>query len=266
MGYRGKVREQEEARRLRAMNWTLQAIAEELDVSKSSVSLWVRDVPFTPSPRRWGPHRRPNPASYRKQAEIEEMNRSGIVRIGELDELAFLAAGAALYAGEGAKRDGQVIFANSDSAMMAFFCAWLRRFFNVDESRLRVSVYLHEGLDIDAAEGHWSKLTGVPRTQFLKPYRAVPDVGIRNNKHEHGCAYLRYGCSRTHREIMGLVRALLSSSCYSGVAQLVEQGAVNAKVEGSSPSPGAEANPTPALPTLFDGTTPAGNITPLRSA
>jgi hypothetical protein len=61
MGYRGKVREQEEARRLRAQGWILSRIAEELGVSKSSVSLWVRDVPFTPSKRRYGPQARYHP-------------------------------------------------------------------------------------------------------------------------------------------------------------------------------------------------------------
>ncbi|MGZ6927725.1 MAG: hypothetical protein ACXVJF_13480 [Acidimicrobiia bacterium] len=35
--------------------------------------------------------------------------------------------------------------------MVRFFCAWLRRYFEIDESRLRVRVYLHEGLDLEAA-------------------------------------------------------------------------------------------------------------------
>jgi transposase len=52
MGYRGKVEEQERARALRAEGHTLADIAAKLGVAKSSVSLWVRDVPFTPSPRR----------------------------------------------------------------------------------------------------------------------------------------------------------------------------------------------------------------------
>jgi transposase len=55
MGYRGKVAEQERARELRAAGLTLKQIAHALDVSKASVSLWVRDVPFTPTKRRWGP-------------------------------------------------------------------------------------------------------------------------------------------------------------------------------------------------------------------
>jgi len=59
--------------------------------------------------------------------------------------------------------------------MVRFFCAWFRRFFAIDESRLRVCVYLHQGLDLEVAESFWSELTGVPRSQFGKAYRAVPD-------------------------------------------------------------------------------------------
>ena len=241
MGYRGKVREQEAARRLRAQGWTLARIAEELHVSKSSVSLWVRDVPFTPSKRRYGPHARYHPWQTRKLREIDEMNRLGAERIGCLPELAFLAAGAALYAGEGSKTGNSVRFANTDAGMVRFFCAWLRRFFDVDEQRLRAHVYLHQGLDLDAGENYWSKITRIPRSQFTKPYRAVADPSIRRTKHEYGCVYVDYSSTRTLRGILGLVRALLSSESYSGVAQLVAQGIVNPKVAGSSPAPGAKA-------------------------
>lgn len=72
MGYGGKVSEQQRARELRARAWTLQAIATELGVSKSSVSLWVRDVEFVPNPRSRGhPSMKPHPAQVRKLEEIE---------------------------------------------------------------------------------------------------------------------------------------------------------------------------------------------------
>jgi AcrR family transcriptional regulator len=216
MGYRGKVTEQEQAREMRARSMTLQDIATELGVAKSSVSLWVRDVEFVPSPRRTGARRRPHPAHEAKLRQIEECNAEGIDRIGTLSDDAFLAAGVALYAGEGSKTDGSVRFANTDATMVSFFCAWFRRFFEIDESRLRVRVYLHQGLDLDAAHSHWSAVTGVALEQFRAPYRAVPDPTIRRNKHEFGCVYVEYGCSRTHRRIMGLMRALLSSGAFPG--------------------------------------------------
>jgi len=68
MGYRGKVKEQEQARALRARNRTLADIAQTLGASKSSVSLWVRDVPFTPTLRLRGPHRRHIPRTKRSSA------------------------------------------------------------------------------------------------------------------------------------------------------------------------------------------------------
>jgi predicted transcriptional regulator len=216
MGYRGKHEDQDKARRMRAEGRTLADIASTLGVSKSSVSLWVRDVEFTPSPRRTGAQRRPHPFHDRKLAEIAELDRQGLERIGVLSEEAFLAAGVALYAGEGAKTDKAVMFANSDPAMVRFFCAWFRHFFDVDEERLRVRVYLHEGLDLDAAEEHWSAVTGVPRSQFIQPYRAAADGEFRKYKHAFGCAYVSYSSSRTHRAVMGLVRALLSTDAIPG--------------------------------------------------
>ncbi len=219
VGYRGKVELQEQARVLRARGKTLAQIADALGVAKSSVSLWVRDVAFTPSPRRYGPQKRRQPLRERRLQEIADLNREGVERLGILREQAFLAAGIALYAGEGSKADGEVNFANSDPEMVRFFCSWLRRFFEIDETRLRVRVYLHLGLDLETVEEFWSELTQVPRSQFRKAYRAEPDPSIRQNKHEFGCVYVRYTCSKTHRRIMGLVRALLCSICHSGVAQ-----------------------------------------------
>ena len=162
-------------------------------------------------------NRRPHPQHLAKLAEIAECDRRGLERIGVLSDEAFLAAGAALYAGEGAKTRGKVTFANTDPAMVAFFCAWLRRFFAIDESRLRVRVYLHEGLDLDAAETFWSEVTGVPRAQF-EP--SVP--GRRPTRRSGGtstntaASTSATACSRTHREIMGLVRALLTSGAIPG--------------------------------------------------
>jgi hypothetical protein len=179
----------------------------------------------------------------RKAEQIAALQKEGHLRLGSLTDQAYLAAGAALYAGEGSKREQKVSFANTDPLMIAFFCAWLRRFFAIDQSRLRVRIYLHQGLDISAAEEFWSEVTGVPREQFGKPYRAVANPTIRLSKHQFGCVYVTYCCATTHRAIMGLVGGLLSSSVPSGVAQSAEHAAVNRVVESSSLSPGATAEP-----------------------
>ena len=217
MGYRGKLREQQQARLLRSRGLPLAEIASRLGVSKSSVSVWVRDVAFDPLPRvTRGRRRGPNALQRRRQAEIDRLLDEGRARVGQLSEREYLVAGVALYAGEGSKGDGSVRFANTDARMIVFFCAWLRHFFQIDESRLRVALYLHEGLDLAAATAGWSGVTGVPASQFGKPYRAVPDPSIRRAKHVHGCVSIRYSCSATHRSIIGLVTALLNGGAVPG--------------------------------------------------
>ena len=75
---------------------------------------------------------------------------------------------------------------------------------------------VHQGLDLESANAFWSELLAIPVDQFYKPYRAVPDPSIRKAKHVHGCPAVSYGCSRTHRNVMGLVHALLSSEALPG--------------------------------------------------
>src|SRR4051794_10064520 len=185
MGYRGKTAERERARELRAEAWTLDEIAAELGVSKSSVSLWVRAVEFDPRPRSAARRRGPNVLQRAKSEEIERLLREGRERIGTLNERDLLIAGTALYAGEGFKH--KLGMANSDPRILVLFVTWLRRYFVIDEGRLRVTMYLHQGLDLGAATAYWSDLLAIPETQFNKPYRAVADPSIRRSKHPMGC-------------------------------------------------------------------------------
>jgi hypothetical protein len=224
MGYRGKVEEQNRARDLRALGWTLGEICAELGVSKASASLWCRDVEIDEAElarrRRernlagnQGARRRgPNKLQRRKQAEIDGMRAEGAARIGTVSDRDRLLVGLALYAGEGAKTDGGVKLANSDPRLIRFFVTWLRTCFDIDERRLRVRLYLHDGLDLEAANAFWSALTEIPLSQFTKPYRAVPNASIRRSKHPMGCPSVSYSCSRTHRLVMGMIDALLSST------------------------------------------------------
>ena len=175
MGYRGKTLEQDRARSLRAEGYTMLEIATQLAVSKSSVSLWTRDVEPLPRPRKSTARKRgAHPQHLARLAEIDALEAEGIARIGLLSNQAFLAAGAALYAGEGSKGDGRVVFANSDPQMVAFFCAWLRRFFPVDESRLRVTVYLHRGLDLHAAQSSGQRSPVCPYSSSARPTVQCP--------------------------------------------------------------------------------------------
>ncbi|CAN5831428.1 hypothetical protein BH18ACT2_BH18ACT2_17080 [soil metagenome] len=217
MGNGGKWQERERARELRAQSWTMPDIAAELGVSRSTVSLWVRDVEFVPNPRRRSTRTgHTNTLHLRKLAEIEKCNQEGIERVAPLTEREFLLVGVALYVGEGFKRDGQVGMANTDPSVLRFFVTWLRRCFDIDEARLRVRVYLHEGLHLEAAEQFWSDLLAIPRSQFRRAYRAAADPTRRHAKHLNGCPGVTYCDAHLHRRVMGLARAISSDHALPG--------------------------------------------------
>ncbi len=186
MGYRGKLVEQERARALRAEGYKLAEIAQMLGVAKSSVSLWVRDVTFTPrDPRygRWRLNRPPTRAMSRKQEEIARLYRRGP------DDWRALERPRPPYRRRCPLRrgrceaDGFVGFANTNPQMIRLFCAWLRRFFSVDESRLRVRLYLHQGLDLETAITFWSDVTGIARVAVRQALPSCSGSVDPNRKH-----------------------------------------------------------------------------------
>ncbi len=211
MGYRGKVEERQRARELRAESWTLLAIADELGVSKSSVSLWVRDVDFVPQPRNRGHPAGPkHPMRLKKEAEIQRCRAEADDWLGQMSErdLAMFCLG--LYAGEGAKTPGRVSMANTNPAFLFILLTWLRTEFAIIEERLRAKLYLHEGLDLDDAVAFWSVMLDIPLAQFTRPYRAVPDSSIRSRKHQNGCLTVAYADTQLHRRVMARIQAITS--------------------------------------------------------
>ena len=172
MGYRGFVEQREEARRLRAGAATLAEIAAALGVSRSTVSVWVRDVEFTPRPRNRGaPRQRRHPLQLARLAEVEALRAEGIARIGELSAKELLIAGTALYAGEGAKTGWSGRFANSDPRMVWFFVTWLRRCFIVDERAAALRPVPPRRPRPRGRGQFWSALTGIPRPAV---HQAIP--------------------------------------------------------------------------------------------
>ena len=209
MGYGGKYVERARARELRAEAWTLQEIANELGVAKASVSVWVRDVDFVPRPRNRGHPAGPfHPMRLKKEAEIAQLRHEAEEWLSALTDRDLAMYCLGLYQGEGAKTPGSLSMANTNPVVLRTLVAWLRQTFAIDESRLRVRLYLHEGLDLEAAVAHWSAVLDIPRQQFQKPYRAKADPTRRLAKHTNGCATVIYSCATTHRRVLAMIDAV----------------------------------------------------------
>lgn len=147
----------------------------------------------------------------RKEAELERCRTEAEQWIGELSDRDLLMFGAALYVGEGAKTERSALRgANTSAPVMRSYLRWLRSFFDIDEDRLRARLYLHEGLDLDAATAFWSEQLAIPIEQFQQPHRpaASRDAPI---KHPYGCATVIYSSLSIHRRVMALTEAITSA-------------------------------------------------------
>jgi transposase len=167
----------ERARELRGQGWTYSEIQAELGCSKSSVSLWVRDLPH-PEPRCTPEEQRArmNAGLARLRAEQdqvrEETKRAAAAAIGKLSDRELFLVGVGLYWAEGAKdkpysRREQVLFVNSDPGMISVFLAWLD-LLQVERERLRFRVMIHESADVPAAERYWADHVGADGGSFNK--------------------------------------------------------------------------------------------------
>ncbi|MFF8027287.1 hypothetical protein ACFZDJ_40545 [Streptomyces sp. NPDC007896] len=165
------------ARELRGQGWTYNEIQAELGCSKSSVSLWVRDLPH-PEPRCTPEEQRArmNAGLARLRAEQdrvrEETKRAAAAAIGKLTDREPFLVGVGLYWAEGAKdkpysRREQVLFVNSDPGMISVFLAWLD-LLQVERKRLRFRVMIHESADVSAAERYWADHVGADDSSFNK--------------------------------------------------------------------------------------------------
>jgi transcriptional regulator with XRE-family HTH domain len=164
------------ARAFRLEGWTYDQIEMELGVSRSSISLWVRDPP-KPTPRT----REEASAISKRGWEVtlrkreEERQRVKARSAQEIDHLSdreLFLIGVGLYWAEGSKskpyrRHEAVTFINSDPDMIRVYLAWLD-LLGVAGDRRRFSVMIHESADVESAERYWADLVGRDVTEFGK--------------------------------------------------------------------------------------------------
>lgn len=226
MGYYGKLEEKVRAQGLRRKGLSYGEILQKVNVSKSTLSLWLKDIKLTKKQENrltkikvLGQHRGSIVAANNKRkARIERtrrIHREAKTFIGRLNKRDRFIAGIAFYAAEGDKTDGKGGFANSDSKIIKFMIAWFKNFCKIPMSKFRGAIWLHEGLDAEEAKKYWSILTGIPKNQFHKTYIAknkTDSKKIRKNIHKHGVFSIRFFDSARQRRIMGWISALLGGT------------------------------------------------------
>lgn len=196
-------------------------------VAKSTLSLWLRDVPLTDDQQRALELRGPAATSARAaENRVVGARRRAVVQaqakaqITELSESELFVAGVVAYWAEGAKnkpwREGQSVkFMNSDPKLIRLFLSWLR-LIGVSPDRLIFRLHIHESADSSDAVAFWSEVVGAPRSQFgnctIKTHKPTT---IRKNvgPEYHGCllVYVR-NSSALNLQIQGWCEGLSAAA------------------------------------------------------
>ena len=176
-------------------------IREVVGVAKSTLSLWLRDIPLTDEQRVALALRCPPAASRRARAirasaaqRRQRVEREAREQISRLSESELFVAGVVAYWAEGTKnkpwRTGErLAFLNSDPAMIRLFLSWLR-LLGVGSERLQYRVNIHESADVGGAEQFWAAVVGVRPEEFDRTTlkRHNPKTVRRNiGEDYHGC-------------------------------------------------------------------------------
>ncbi|WP_338495667.1 hypothetical protein [Streptomyces sp. SJL17-4] len=204
------------ARELRLQGMTYDQIQVELGCSKSSISLWVRDLP-KPERKRSREEaseiarRGWEPIMRRREEERQAAKRAATEEVGAMSERELFLLGVGLYWAEGTKdkphaRRERVTFVNSDPGMIQVFTAWLD-LLGIDPARRKYYVMIHESADAARAEQYWSTLVGVDSSTFNKTTlkRHNPRTNRKNvNDGYHGCLVIQIlGSADLYRRIEG---------------------------------------------------------------
>jgi hypothetical protein len=204
------------ASQLRRQGYSLKELSKSLHISKSTASLWVRNLQIDSIAQkrltllskqardraefRWKQYRKS------RDTEIEVIAKKSMLKWRTTQENSQILASLLFWA-EGSKDLGNISFMNSDPVMVKTFLGLLRKSFVLDETKFRVLLHLHEYHDEVEMKDYWSKITQIPIDQFSKTYIKA-HTRTRIHPDYKGCCKIKYYDSHIARVLAAIYNSL----------------------------------------------------------
>ncbi|MDJ0792187.1 MAG: hypothetical protein QNJ71_09850 [Acidimicrobiia bacterium] len=209
-------------RGLRLLGFSYGEIRDLVPVSKSTVSVWCRDIDLTTDQqraiaRRSGPESRLGTrvdTQWRRRLEIEAIrNDASGYSLDAVDDPLFVA-GVCLYWAEGSKTRNDLSMSNSDPSLLRVFIQFVRDHLD-DNATFALALTRHSAAGEEEARRFWSTSLGLDDVRFTKSYIKKPGTGHRRKKLPHGVCRVRVdrGSDHWHRMMQWIddLRVLLAS-------------------------------------------------------
>lgn len=207
----------------RKKGYSYNMISEKLGLAKSTLSDWLREIPYTPSlevRRRInvGPLKSAEKRRNRKIAAIKEAKKQSKKEIGILSDRDLWMLGIGLYLGEGSKLYESIRIINSDPAIMKLGIEWLKKICKAKTENITLAIHIYPDIDPEEAVEYWSNVLNIPRKQFRKTQidKRKGKSGKKRRKLPYGTVHLTLTSSgnknlgvKLHRRIIGWIEAVL---------------------------------------------------------
>lgn len=208
-----KITEKAYAIALRRKGLSYKEILSKLKVSKSSLSVWLRDAPLTESEKRYLRKRKDKNISLGRiraatALHKRRLDREKIILIEAKEEFSryikepFFGAGISLYWAEGAKRTPMLSFTNSDYEMIILFCLWLERYIHVTRKEIVARLYIHKPYAHENLELFWSKHSHIPMENFKRTIYKPTNLGVKKRPEYKGCLRIHLTKVKHYRKMM----------------------------------------------------------------
>lgn len=188
-----------QARKLRLDGKSIRAISKMLKISSSSASIWCRNIELSNDQKIKLAKRGQNIKllkKFAKERHEKKLENDKKIYLKAKKEIKILSKnelfliGLALYWAEGfkSKKERQVGFCNSDPGMIKFILNWFKKSLKISNQDflLRAEFNITHKSRREEIEDFWSRLTGIPRVQFHKPYlQKAKQKKIHENKDKY---------------------------------------------------------------------------------
>jgi len=213
-----RFKDRKKAISLRKQGMSYSQIKKKLKVSKSTLSLWLRDYPLSEQRikelRDWNEQRIEKcreTKRKKKEKRLKSFYQQQKGFIFPINKRELYLAGLFLYWGEGKKSDPtKLSISNTDPSVIRFSITWLTKSLKVPREKLKVHLHLYKDMDVKKEIRFWSKILGIPKKQFNKPYIKKTFRKAINHKGEfgHGTGNVTFGNARISEKILMAIKAI----------------------------------------------------------
>ena len=206
--------EKEKAIILRKEGKSIKEITKLLKVSKSSVSVWVRDIALSKEQldSLYGRRGAPNGAKVIKEKYTQirrGYQKDGVEMAAQITQPLFVA-GCMLYWAEGTKSRNSLQFVNSDPVMIQMFMQFLRIYFQVPNEKITISLryYTNDIANFEQIKAFWLNKTDLPEAQIRDCRADVQPKSSqkkKKNKLPYGVCRIGINSSEILQKIYGAI-------------------------------------------------------------